>query len=110
VLDHMQRRMLALVDGMVVNPARMRENLELTCGALFSQRVLLALVAAGSTRDDAYRIVQGLAQRALDERTPLRELLAADPVGADLDLDTIFDYAPFVRYAREIVARLDEIA
>jgi adenylosuccinate lyase len=113
LLDHMQRRMLALVDGMVVNPARMRENLELTCGALFSQRVLLALVTAGSSRDDAYRIVQRLAQRALDERTPLRELLAAGAGGigtAELDLDAIFDYAPFVRYAPEIVARLDEIA
>jgi adenylosuccinate lyase len=110
VLDHMQRRMLALVDGMVVNPARMRENLELTYGALFSQRVLLALVAAGSTRDDAYRIVQRLAQRALDQRTPMRQLLAADPAGAELDLDAIFDYAPFVRYAHEIVARLDQIA
>jgi adenylosuccinate lyase len=110
LLDHMQRRMLALVDGMVVNSERMRENLELTYGALFSQRVLLALVSAGSSRDDAYRIVQRLAQRALDERTPLRELLAADPAGVDLDLDVIFDYAPFVRYAHEIVARLDEIA
>jgi adenylosuccinate lyase len=110
LLDHMQRRMLALVDGMVVNPARMRENLELTHGALFSQRVLLALVTAGSSRDDAYRIVQRLAQRALDERTPLQELLAADPSGAELDLDVIFDYAPFVRYAHEIVGRLDAIA
>jgi adenylosuccinate lyase len=110
LLDHMQRRMLALVDGMVVNSVRMRENLELTYGALFSQRVLLALVGAGSSRDDAYRVVQRLAQRALDERTPLRELLAGDPAGADLDLDVIFDYVPFVRYAHEIVARLDEIA
>jgi adenylosuccinate lyase len=111
LLDHMQRRMLALVDGMVVNPARMLENLELTSGALFSQRVLLALVTAGSSRDDAYRIVQRLAQRALDERTPLRELLADDPTdAAELDLDAIFDYVPFVRYAPEIVARLDEIA
>ena len=113
LLDHMQRRILALVEGMVVNPARMRENLELTYGALFSQRVLLALVAAGSSRDDAYRIVQRLAQRALDERTPLRELLASGAGGtetADLDLDVIFDYAPFVRYAHEIVGRLDEIA
>jgi adenylosuccinate lyase len=113
LLDHMQRRMLALVDGMVVNAARMRENLELTYGALFSQRVLLALVGAGSTRDDAYRVVQGLAQRALDERTPLRQLLAGGAGGTDtaeLDLDVIFDYVPFVRYAREIVARLDEIA
>ena len=87
----------------------MRENLELTYGALFSQRVLLALVERGLTRDDAYRIVQRLAQRALDERVPLRDLLAADPAGATLDLDAIFDYAPFVRYADEIVGRLDSI-
>jgi adenylosuccinate lyase len=110
LLDHMQRRVLALVEGMVVNPERMAENLELTHGALFSQRVLLALVAAGSTRDDAYRLVQRLAQQAIAERVALRELLAADPAGADLDLDAIFDYGPFVVHAGEIVARLDAIA
>jgi adenylosuccinate lyase len=110
LLDHMQRRVLALVDGMVVNSERMRENLELTHGALFSQRVLLALVAAGSTRDDAYRVVQRVAQQAVDTRTPMRELLAADDEAAGLELDAIFDYAPFVAHAREIVDRLDEIA
>ena len=110
LLDHMQRRMIGLVSNMEINTGRMRENLELTCGALYSQRVLLALVAAGSTRDDAYRVVQRLAQRALDERTPLRELLAADPAGAELDLDAIFDPGSFVRHAPEIVARLDAIA
>ena len=110
LLDHLQRRTIALVQGMVVDAGRMRENLELTCGALFSQRVLLALVEQGQTRDDAYRIVQGLAQRALDERTPLRELLAADPAGAGLDLDAVFDYAPFVVHAEEIIARLEAIA
>ena len=88
----------------------MRENLDLTYGALFSQRVLLALVEPGLTRDDAYRIVQRLAQRALDERVQLRDLLAADPAGAALDLDAIFDYVPFIRYADEIVGRLDAIA
>ena len=110
LLDHLQRRTIALVQGMVVDAGRMRENLELTCGALFSQRVLLALVEQGQTRDDAYRIVQGLAQRALDERTPLRDLLAADPAGAGLDLDAVFDYAPFVVHAEEIIARLEAIA
>jgi adenylosuccinate lyase len=110
LLDHLQRRTLALIDGMVVNVERMRENLELTYGALFSQRVLLALVERGLTRDDAYRIVQRLAQRAIAERTPLRQLLAEDPDAAGLDLDAIFDYAPFVRYADEIVARLDATA
>ena len=113
LLDHMQRRVLALVEGMVVDAARMRENLELTYGALFSQRLLLALVAAGRTRDDAYRVVQRLAQQALDERAPLRALVAGEMGGGDLaglDLDVIFDYGPFVGNAHEIVGRLDEIA
>jgi adenylosuccinate lyase len=109
LLDHMQRRALALVRGMVVDAGRMRANLDLTHGALFSQRVLLALVETGLTRDDAYRVVQRLAQHAIDEGTPLRELLAGDPMGAGLDLDSIFDYGPFVRYADEIVGRLDAI-
>jgi adenylosuccinate lyase len=110
LLDHLQRRVLALVEGMVVDADRMRENLELTHGALFSQRVLLALVESGMGRDDAYRVVQRLAQEALDTRVHMRVLLAADPAGAGLDLDAIFDYAPFVRYADDIVARLDAIA
>ena len=110
LLDHLQRRAITLVKRMVVDAERMRANLELTCGGLFSQRVLLALVESGLVRDDAYRIVQRLARQALDTRTPLRELLADDPAGATLDLDAIFDYSTFVRYAGQIVGRLDAIA
>jgi adenylosuccinate lyase len=110
LLDHLQRRTIGLVEGMVVNPERMRANLELTRGALFSQRVLLALVERGMTRDDAYRAVQGLAQQALEQGVHMRELLAAEPAAQGLDQEAIFDYGPFVRYAREIVARLDAIA
>jgi adenylosuccinate lyase len=110
LLDHMQRRTLGLVEGMIVDTERMRSNLELTHGGLFSQRVLLALVEAGAARDDAYRIVQRLAREAIEQGRPMRELLAEDPAGSGLDLDAIFDYKPFVRHAAEIVARLDEIA
>jgi adenylosuccinate lyase len=110
LLDHLQRRVLGLVRGMVIDAGRMRANIELTCGALYSQRVLLALVEGGLTRDEAYRVVQRLAQQALDTRVALRDLLAADPAGAGLDLDALFDPAPFVRFAGEIVGRLDAIA
>ena len=110
LLDHMQRRMLGVIRGLVVDAARMRENLDLTHGALFSQRLLLALVERGATRDDAYRVVQRLAQEALDTRVHLRSLLAADPAGEGLDLDAIFDFAPYVRHAAEIVGRLDTIS
>jgi adenylosuccinate lyase len=110
LIDYLQQRAIALVEGLTVDAERMRANLELTHGALFSQRVLLALVDTGMSRDDAYFGVQRAAQEAWDTGTPLRELLEADPVTAALDLDTIFDYGHYVRYAQEILARLDEIA
>jgi adenylosuccinate lyase len=106
LLDYMQHLALRVVRGMVVHEDRMRANLELTSGALFSQRVLLALVAQGLQRDDAYRIVQRLAQQAWDTGTPLRELLEAEP-GVELDLDAVFDYGHYIRYADEVIARLD---
>jgi len=105
LLDYLQHLAIRVVRGMVVHEDRMRENLDITCGALFSQRVLLALVEGGTTRDEAYRVVQELAQRAWDERIPLRELLAARPE-LGLDLDTIFDLTHYARYAEQIVARL----
>jgi adenylosuccinate lyase len=110
LIDYMQALALRLVSGVTVHTDRMRQNLELTSGALFSQRVLLGLVEGGMQRDEAYRIVQSLAQRAWDEGTPLRDLLAADPAATDLDLDAVFDYAYFVRHADAIFQRLDEIA
>ncbi|HEX4109613.1 MAG TPA: adenylosuccinate lyase [Solirubrobacteraceae bacterium] len=109
LLDYMQHLTLRVARGLVVDQARMLENLELTHGALFSQRVLLALVDGGRSRDEAYRITQELTQRAWDERTALRDLLAADPRAAGLDLDAIFDYGHYQRYAGEIVGRLDTI-
>jgi adenylosuccinate lyase len=110
LIDSLQHRATALVEGMTVDAERMRENLELTYGAIFSQRLLLALVESGESRDDAYYQVQRAAQQAWDTRTPLRELLAAEPTTAKLDLDAIFDYGYYIRYAQEIVGRLDEIA
>ena len=110
LIDYVQQLALRVVRGMTVHPDRMRANLELTHGALFSQRVLLSLVEGGMERDEAYRIVQSAAQRAWDEATPLRELLAAEPAAAELDLDAIFDYAHYTRHAEAIVERLNEIA
>ena len=66
LLDYMQHLATGLVEGMTVHPDRMRANLELTHGALFSQRALTALIESGMTRDDAYRLVQEAAQEAWD--------------------------------------------
>jgi adenylosuccinate lyase len=117
LIDHMQQAAVKLVQGLVVDEPRMLANLELTHGALFSQRVLLALVVGDPdrarppmARDKAYRITQELAQRAWDDGVPLRELLGSDERVAGLDLDAILDYGHYIRYAREVVGRLDEIA
>ena len=105
LLDYMQHLAIRVVRGMVVHPRRMRENLEITCGALFSQRALLALVSSGMSRDEAYRVVQEAAQRAWDTRAALRDLLAEQDLG--LDLDAVFDPGAYTRHAAEIVGRLE---
>jgi adenylosuccinate lyase len=107
LLDYAQSLALRVVRGMTVHADRMLANLDATHGALYSQRALLALVEQGMSRDDAYRIVQENAQRAWDTGTPFRDLLAA--AAPDIDLDAIFDPSAFVRYAGEIVGRLDEL-
>jgi adenylosuccinate lyase len=111
LIDYMQAKTTGLVRGLVVDAERMRLNLDLTSGALFSQRVLLALVEAGMSRDEAYRVVQESAQRAFDTGTPLRELIAAaGGPAAELDLDALFDYGWYVRHADTVIERLDAVA
>jgi adenylosuccinate lyase len=109
LLHYATHVMLRIVRGMVVHADRMRANLELTHGAIFSQRLLLALVAGGMSRDDAYRIAQELAQRAWDEQTDLRALVEADARCSALDVADVFDFTHYTRHAAEIVGRLDAV-
>jgi adenylosuccinate lyase len=106
-LDYMQYLATHLVEGMTVHSERMRENLELTHGALFSQRALTALVESGMKRDDAYWLVQESAQRAWDEGTNFRELIGK--AAPDLDLDAVFDYDAYLKHVPEVLSRLDEL-
>jgi adenylosuccinate lyase len=107
LLDYMQARATRVVEGMTIHADRMRENLDLTYGALFSQRALTALVNSGMTRDDAYRIVQKAAQEAWDTRTPFRELLARD--APELDLDAVLDYNAYLGHVPEVMERLEAL-
>jgi adenylosuccinate lyase len=107
-LDYMQYLATNLVEGMTVHTDRMRQNLELTHGALFSQRALTALIESGMTRDDAYRVVQENAQRAWDEETSFRELIAS--AAPQLDLDEVFDYGAYLKHVPEVMSRLDRLA
>jgi adenylosuccinate lyase len=106
-LDYMQDLAAKVATGMTVRADRMRENLELTHGALFSQRALTALVESGMTRDEAYRIVQENAQQAWDTGTEFRELLGA--TAPDLDLDAVFDYDAYLTHLPEIFERLESL-
>jgi adenylosuccinate lyase len=107
LLDQLLALSLRVVRGMTVHADRMLANLEITSGALFSQRVLLALVSGGMQRDDAYRIVQRLGQQAWDTQTPLRTLLEQENV--EIDLDEVFDYGYYTRHVPTVLARLEVI-
>src|SRR5436190_13970711 len=85
LIDYMQHLGTRLASGMTIHADRMEANLNLTHGALYSQRALTALVESGLERDAAYRIVQETAQTAWDEQTSFRDLLAT--AAPDLDLD-----------------------
>jgi adenylosuccinate lyase len=90
---YVMRRGITLLSGLEVFPDRMQANLDASYGLVFSQPVLLALVQAGATRDDAYRIVQDNAMKAWDQGRSFRELIAADArvTLSDADLDRAFD-------------------
>jgi adenylosuccinate lyase len=109
-LDYMLDRFAWLAEGLVVDAARMRRNLDASHGLVFSQRVLLALVGAGLSRDEAYRVVQRNALAAWEEERDFRELLAADAeVGAALDADALseaFDLADALRHVDVLFERL----
>jgi adenylosuccinate lyase len=110
-LDYMLDRFAWLVEGLVVDSERMRANLESSHGLVFSQRVLSALVGAGRSRDEAYRIVQRSALRAWDEGLHFRELVEADPE-IELDPDALadcFDLTEAVRHADVIFERLSAL-
>ena len=107
LLDYMQDLATKVAGGMTIRTDRMRENLGLTHGALFSQRALTALVESGLTRDEAYRIVQENAQQAWDTGTQFRELLGA--AAPELDLDAVFDYGAYLIHLPEIFERLEAL-
>jgi adenylosuccinate lyase len=106
-LDYMQDLAAGVAAEMTIRADRMKENLELTHGALFSQRALTALVESGLSRDDAYRVVQENAQRAWDTGTHFRELLGK--AAPHLDLDAVFDYGAYLGHIPTIFERLEAL-
>jgi adenylosuccinate lyase len=121
LIDYMQHLGSRLASGMAVHIERMRANLELTHGALYSQRALTALVESGMDRDAAYRIVQEAAQTAWDEGTSFRDLLAerlaATPAApgreaeeaAGVDLDAVFDPSAYLEHLPTVFERLEAL-
>jgi adenylosuccinate lyase len=110
-LDYMLDRFAWIVEGLVVYPERMRRNLDASHGLVFSHRLLLALVDAGSARDDAYRLVQRHAMRAWEEETDFAELVRNDPdIAGRVDLDAVFDLEATVRHVDVVFDRLQALA
>jgi adenylosuccinate lyase len=112
-LDYMLATSRRLVDGLVVHRERMAEVLWSSGGLVFSQRVLLGLVDAGLTREDAYALVQRNAMACWETGTPLRDLLGADAeVAARLDaaaLDELFDPSWYLRHVGTVMERVEAL-
>jgi adenylosuccinate lyase len=108
---YLLRKATALVEGLVVHPEAMLANLEASHGLVFSEALLLALVAGGLSRDAAYRVVQRDARLALEEGQPLRKVVEADPE-VPLDqrgLDEAFSLERALRHTHLAIDALDEV-
>ena len=111
LVHYMTLRLDRLLQGLRVDARRMRENLWSSHGLVFSQPVLLAMVAGGATRDEAYRVVQRHAMSAWESGTDFRTLLESDP-DMTLDkraLDEAFDLERSLRHLDRVAAALDEL-
>jgi adenylosuccinate lyase len=111
VADFALARMTDVIDRLVVNADRMEANLASTRGLVFSQRVLLALVESGLSRDAAYRIVQRNAMEAWEHGIQLKVLLEQDPEVhlSKATLDHLFDTSTFLRNAEAVFVRLSAV-
>jgi len=106
-VDYMLDRFAWLMEGLVVRTERMRENLDASHRLYFSQRLLLALVGAGLSRDDSYRIVQRHAMRAWDEGIDFPELVRGDTeINGRVDLEAVFDLGAYTRNIGIVFDRL----
>jgi adenylosuccinate lyase len=108
--DYLLDRTASLIDRLVVYPDRMKENLELTHGLIYSGEVLLGLVAKNVTREDAYRWVQRNAMRVWDEGGNFKEKVLSDPdikkALTPADVDRIFDSGRLVANVDRIFQRV----
>jgi len=113
LLDYMLQKTTGIIEGLAVDPRRMRANLGLSHRLVFSGEVLLALVDKGLLREDAYAIVQEAAMRAWEEERDFGELVAADPRVAAVmsreEVEAAMDPDRF-RAGREVIfARLEQL-
>ena len=108
--DYMLQKMASLVEGLVVYPERMLENLAATRGSIFSGQLLLALTKAGVSREDAYEWVQRNAMKAWDEGGELQALASADKdISAHLSkeqIDRVFSLDTYLRNVDKVFARV----
>jgi adenylosuccinate lyase len=108
-LTFMLRRMRGLVEGLVVYPGRMLENLQMMRGLVFSQSVLLLLTEKGMRRQAAYSIVQRASMRVWDEGVEMKRALLEDPelgrlVAAE-EIERCFDLSRHLSNVDAIVDR-----
>jgi adenylosuccinate lyase len=110
--DYLLAQTTDLISGLVVDAARMRANLESTCGLIYSSAVLLELVEAGMSREDAYGLVQSAAMETWGTGTPFRATLraAAAERGQQLDEERLDEVCRPERYVSRLGAVFDRLA
>tara|TARA_Y100000817_G_scaffold163816_2_gene127978 strand:+ start:1448 stop:2737 length:1290 start_codon:yes stop_codon:yes gene_type:complete len=105
-LDYIIDLLKYVIEDLVIHEDRMLENMELTRGLLFSQRIMLLLVEKGISRENAYKIVQENSMKTWDEGNDFRTLISNDDrvkkVLNNAEIKEIFDYSNYTKYIDDI--------
>ena len=111
LVDYLLHLTTGLIEGLTVDAARMRANLDATGGLIYSSSVLLKLVDDGMTREDAYALVQAAAVDSWDSGTAFRDALRKQAAARELTLpDTLDSVFQPERYTMRLVAIFDRLA
>jgi len=111
LMDYMLMKVNKLFENLIVYPDNMMKNLNLTNGLIFSQEVLLKLIQAGMSREDAYKLVQKNAMQVWEQKIDFKELIKTDKdiskLLSESEIDSLFDLNKILININKIFERLE---
>lgn len=113
LIDYMLEHLIKLLSGIYFDVEKMKENMEISAGSIFSQNLMLELIKKGYTREDSYKKIQSLSSVSQKEKKSFKKSVLSDEdlkkLFDESELENIFSYTHFLRFTDEIYKRFNDV-